>query len=86
VLGPVLHLAESDRDVILETLETYIDTGGSAADAAALLHCHPNTVRYRLRRIEELTGRSFTRPNDMAELAAAAYGLELTRIAQHRGA
>ncbi|MBN9156762.1 CdaR family transcriptional regulator [Microbacterium sp.] len=86
VLGPVLHLAESDRDVILETLETYIDTGGSATDAAALLHCHPNTVRYRLRRIEELTGRSFTRPNDMAELAAAAYGLELTRIAQHRGA
>ncbi|MGO4679547.1 PucR family transcriptional regulator [Microbacterium sp. 2MCAF23] len=86
VLGPVLHLPEGDRDVILETLETYIDTGGSAADAAALLHCHPNTVRYRLRRIEELTGRSFTRPSDMAELSAASYGLELTRIAQHRGA
>jgi len=85
VLGPVLHLADSDSEVLLETLETYIDTGGSATDSAAILHCHPNTVRYRLRRIEELTGRSFTSPNDMAELAAAAYALELNRIGQRPG-
>ena len=33
-----------------------------------MLFCHPNTVRYRLHRIEERTGRSLTRPRDIAEL------------------
>ena len=32
---------------------------------------HPNTVRHRLRRIEELTGRSLSRPLDIAELCLA---------------
>jgi DNA-binding PucR family transcriptional regulator len=36
--------------------------------AAEVLFCHPNTVRHRLRRIEKLTGRSLTRPRDVAEL------------------
>ena len=84
VLGPVLDLPEADRSVILETLETYIHAGGSASEAAKLLHCHPNTVRYRLRRIEDLTGHSVGRPGEMAELAAAAYAVEITPGAQHR--
>lgn len=84
VLGPVLDLPEADRSVILETLETYIRSGGSASEAAKLLHCHPNTVRYRLRRIEELTGRNVGRPGEMAELATAAYAVEISPGAQHR--
>jgi sugar diacid utilization regulator len=32
------------------------------------LFCHPNTVRHRLRRIEKHTGRSLSRPRDVAEL------------------
>jgi DNA-binding PucR family transcriptional regulator len=39
--------------------------------AAELLCCHPNTVRYRLRRIEKRTGRSLSRPRDLAELCLA---------------
>jgi DNA-binding PucR family transcriptional regulator len=35
---------------------------------AEALVCHPNTVRYRLRRIEKRTGRSLSRPRDVAEL------------------
>ncbi|MFE4000227.1 helix-turn-helix domain-containing protein [Nocardioides sp. YIM B13467] len=45
--------------------------------AAPLLYCHPNTVRNRLRRIQELTGRSLAEVMDVAELAAAAYALRV---------
>lgn len=72
VLGPVLDLAGEDRATLLATLDGYLTSGGSTSAAAETLHCHPNTVRYRLRRIEDLTGRSFDDPSDIAELAAAA--------------
>jgi DNA-binding PucR family transcriptional regulator len=42
-----------------------------------VLYCHPNTVRYRLRRLQEMTGRSLSEPRSVAELAAAAYALSL---------
>jgi DNA-binding PucR family transcriptional regulator len=44
---------------------------GSIPEAAAALFCHPNTVRHRLRRIEEYTGRSINVPLDLAELCLA---------------
>ncbi|UXY39455.1 helix-turn-helix domain-containing protein [Streptomyces sp. 1222.5] len=47
------------------------------ADAADALFVHPNTVRYRLRRIEELTGRPLTDPLTVADLGAALYALRL---------
>ena len=45
----------------------YISDASVAATAEALV-CHPNTVLYRLRRIEKRTGRSRSRPRDVAEL------------------
>jgi DNA-binding PucR family transcriptional regulator len=78
VLGPVLELPSEDRIVLLDTLTAYLDHAGSAERAAKILHCHPNTVRYRLRRLNELTGRSLSDPRDIAELAAAAYALPLS--------
>ena len=44
---------------------------GSVDDAAYALSCHPNTVRYRLRRIEKVTDRSLRVPRDLAELCLA---------------
>lgn len=75
VLGPVLALA--DRARLLDTLECWFDAGGSAAEAAQRLFCHPNTVRYRLRRVEELTGRKLTDPRAVAELSAALQALRM---------
>jgi DNA-binding PucR family transcriptional regulator len=72
VLGGVLGLPPEDRDLLLATFDAWIDGGGSAQVAAAALFCHPNTVRYRLRRIETAAGRSLTDPADLAELVAAA--------------
>ena len=74
-LGAVLELPGEDRDGLLDTLQAVLDHGGSSDRAAQVLHCHPNTVRYRLRRIHELTGRSLSDPGSMAELATAAQAL-----------
>ncbi|WP_460852009.1 PucR family transcriptional regulator [Nocardioides montaniterrae] len=79
VLGGVLALAADDRDALLDTLAAYLDTAGSAEVAASVLHCHANTVRYRLRRIHELTGRSTSDAFALAELAAASYAVNMTR-------
>ena len=43
--------------------------------AAERLCCHPNTVRYRLRRIEKRTGRSLSRPRDVARTVSGVRGL-----------
>ncbi len=43
---------------LLETLTAYLDTSGSIEGAGRLLFVHPNTVRYRLRRITDVTGLS----------------------------
>lgn len=75
VLGPVLELPADDRDVLVETLTVWFDCARSAERAAEALVCHPNTVRYRLRRLEELTGRSPADPWEGAELAVALQAL-----------
>jgi hypothetical protein len=76
VLGRLNQLPAAERAVLLDTLEAWRDCGGSAAQAAERLYCHPNTVRHRLRRITAATGRSLTAPRDVAELCLA---LEATR-------
>jgi hypothetical protein len=71
VLAPLASLPAGERAVLLDTLEAWRDCGGSAAQAAARLFCHPNTVRHRLRRIADATGRSFSAPADVTELCLA---------------
>jgi hypothetical protein len=75
VLGAVLDLSAEDRQGLWETLRAFFDEGGSAERTARALHCHPNTVRYRLHRITELTGRSLSEPRALAELVTATYAL-----------
>lgn len=51
------------HDVLLDTAMAYLDSGGLES-AARVLFVHPNTVRYRLGRIAELTGYDLTHPRD----------------------
>jgi sugar diacid utilization regulator len=71
VLGPLNALPAEERIVLLDTFQAWVEAGGSANDTAKKVFCHPNTVRHRLHRIEELTGRSLSRPKDVAELCLA---------------
>jgi sugar diacid utilization regulator len=71
VLKGLNKLPPAERTILLDTFQAWLEAGGSANDTAEKIFCHPNTVRHRLRRIEELTGRSLSRPRDIAELCLA---------------
>jgi PucR C-terminal helix-turn-helix domain/GGDEF-like domain len=64
-------LPDQERDVLFETFQAWVDNDGSMRTVGELLFCHPNTVRYRLHRIEQRTGRSLSKPRDVAELCLA---------------
>ena len=70
-LNPFIDLPDADRKMLLETFRVWQDNDASVRGAAEVLSCHPNTVRHRLRRIEKRTGRSLSRPKDVAELCLA---------------
>lgn len=79
VLGALSEDERSTGINYLKTLSVYFEENGSPRRAAERLHLHPNTVTYRLRRIEELTGISLSVHRDrlMAEIAAEIFtGLE----------
>ncbi|WP_222192720.1 PucR family transcriptional regulator [Modestobacter italicus] len=61
-LGRLLDLSGEERDVLLDTLTAFLAADGSPTRAADQLYCHRNTVMHRLRRIEQVTGRSVTDP------------------------
>lgn len=71
VLAGFAAVDERERDVLFNTFRVWADAGGSIGDAAQRLHCHANTVRHRLRRVEEVTGKSLSRPIELAELCLA---------------
>ncbi len=71
VLACFGDLPDEEREVLFETFRVWQETDASVGGAAERLCCHPNTVRYRLRRIEKRTGRSLSRPRDVAELCLA---------------
>jgi DNA-binding PucR family transcriptional regulator len=71
ILEAFNDVSAEDKDLLSATFRAWMDHDGSAPKAASALHCHPNTVRYRLRRIEELSGRSLTAPRQLAELCLA---------------
>jgi sugar diacid utilization regulator len=64
-------LPRAEREMLFETFRVWQDNDASVRGAAKVLICHPNTVRHRLRRIEKRTGRSLSRPKDVAELCLA---------------
>ncbi|RAY12115.1 PucR family transcriptional regulator [Actinomadura craniellae] len=77
VLGPLDDLDAVDREILLETLATWLDSEGSATRTAGRLYCHRNTVFNRLRRLEQLTSRSLHRPRDVVELSLALDAIRL---------
>ncbi|MCU1646996.1 MAG: PucR family transcriptional regulator [Nocardia sp.] len=77
VLGPILALPQHDRDVLLDTVRTWFAHDGEVSAIAAALFCHRNTVRFRLNRVAELTGRRLTEPRAATEMYLA---LETHRI------
>jgi len=82
ILDETLHpLVEYDlrrRTSLVRTVRTYVETGFNLRRSAEVLHVHPNTVMYRLRRVRELSGRDPHDPNDLLMLFLAMKLAELS--------
>jgi hypothetical protein len=76
VLGRLLEMPRDEQELLLGTLATYFAARGAINEVARLMYCHRNTVRHRLRRIEQKTGRSLDDPRAAAELCVALEALQ----------
>lgn len=70
-LGPLRRHDERRGSSLVETLSVYLDHDSNTAASAAAMHVHPNTVGLRIRRIEELLGRSLTETDTVVHLGLA---------------
>jgi PucR family transcriptional regulator, purine catabolism regulatory protein len=77
VLGPLEDGGGEYGDELLRSLEAFIEENGQWEKAARRLYCHRHTLRYRIRRIEELTGRDLKSARDRIELWLALRAREL---------
>ena len=71
LLGPLLTYDDQHRAELLPTLREFLACSGSWNACAARMYVHVNTVRYRIRRIEELTGRDLSRLDDQVDFFLA---------------
>jgi PucR family transcriptional regulator, purine catabolism regulatory protein len=79
VLGPVEQGEGEYGDELLRSLDVFIENNGHWERAASALYCHRHTLRYRIRRVEQLTGRDFNNARDRIEFWLALRGRELAR-------
>ena len=77
VLGPVLEYDRANGTELLRSLVTFLRCNRSWQRATAELFVHRQTLVYRMRRVEELTGRSLSDTGHVAEFWLAARALEL---------
>jgi DNA-binding PucR family transcriptional regulator len=75
VLGPVLEHDRRTRADLIATLQEFLACSGSWSRTAESLHLHVNTVRYRIERVEQLTGRDLSRLEDRVDVFLALKSL-----------
>ena len=70
-LAPLDRLRPAQQDRLAETLLTWLQHGCNANEVAQRVHIHPQTVRYRLRQVDELFGDQLRDPDRRFELEIA---------------
>jgi PucR family transcriptional regulator, purine catabolism regulatory protein len=79
VLGPIENGDAEYGGELLRSLEAFIENNGQWERAAREVFCHRHTLRYRMRKVEELTGRNLARAHDRIEFWLALRARELVR-------
>ena len=77
ILGPIEAGEGHYGGELMRSLEAFIEENGQWERAAKRLYCHRHTLRYRIRRVEELTGRNLSSARDRIEFWLALRGREL---------
>lgn len=83
-LQPVLDHDRRRGTQLLVTLEVFLTHNAQAAPAAAALGVHRHTLRNRIRKVTELTGRDLDSPHDRTELWLALKAREIARLGPGR--
>jgi PucR family transcriptional regulator, purine catabolism regulatory protein len=79
ILAPIEEGEGAYGGELMRSLEAFIECNGQWERAARQLYCHRHTLRYRIRRVEELTGRSLDSARDRIDFWLALRGRELIR-------
>jgi purine catabolism regulator len=77
ILGPIEASEGPYGGELMRSLEAFIEENGQWVRAARRLYCHRHTLRYRIRRVEELTGRNLGSARDRIEFWLALRGRQL---------
>jgi PucR family transcriptional regulator, purine catabolism regulatory protein len=77
VLGPLEDASGEYGDELIRSLEAFIEQNGQWEKAARQLYCHRHTLRYRIKRVEQLTGRDLSVARDRIEFWLALRAREL---------
>ena len=77
ILSPIEQGEGAYGGELMRSLEAFIECNGQWEKAAKQLYCHRHTLRYRIRRVEELTGRSLDSARDRIDFWLALRGREL---------
>ena len=83
LLGPIEHGEGHYGGELMRSLEAFIECNGQWEAAARRLYCHRHTLRYRVRKVEELTGRDLSSARDRIEFWLALRGREIVRQPHH---
>ena len=76
-LAPLQRLRPAQRDRLASTLLIWLQHGCNANEVAARMHVHPQTVRYRLRQVDDLFGDQLRDPDRRFELEIALRARQL---------
>jgi PucR C-terminal helix-turn-helix domain/GGDEF-like domain len=76
-LEPLFRYDQAHQSALVATVRAYVDAGFNLTRSAEVLHVHPNTVMYRLRRVRELSGRD---PHDPDDLLILFLALKLAEV------
>ena len=81
-LAPPERLCPAQQDRLAETLLAWLQHGCNANAVAVCVHVHPQTVRYRLRQVDDLFGEQLRDPDRRFELEIALRARQMLRHAQ----
>src|SRR5439155_20305829 len=77
VLGPLDAYDEAHGGHLVQSLRAFLERNARWEAAATELYVHRHTLRYRMRKVEELTGRDLTSARDRMELFLALRARDL---------
>ena len=82
ILGPVLEYDAANETQMMSSLVAYLDANRAWQEASATLGVHRQTLMYRIRRIEEITGR---RMHDLADQTDLFLAVRTWKMLHHQG-